>query len=271
MPSLLKWLPAYLPASVLSIVATYLALRWTQRRSLTQPIATGVPQPPLGAGGKTAAAGLVATAVVLLACSAFDIGLGLPTAIAGAATAAIVLLRAKSAPWPVLKNVSWGILPLVAGLFVLVEALGKTGVIDAITALLRDGAQHSALSTAAMAGVVIAFVCNLVNNLPAGLLAGSAVQAAHVSDEITRTLLIGVDLGPNLSVTGSLATILWLAALRREGHSVGFLAVALRMTRRLARHARVRLSCPDLAAAPRAFPRNRAGVRSTRAAAASRC
>jgi arsenical pump membrane protein len=26
-----------------------------------------------------------------------------------------------------------------------------------------------------------------------------------------------VDLGPNLSVTGSLATILWLAALRREG------------------------------------------------------
>jgi arsenical pump membrane protein len=29
-------------------------------------------------------------------------------------------------------------------------------------------------------------------------------------------MLIGVDLGPNLSVTGSLATILWLVALRRE-------------------------------------------------------
>jgi arsenical pump membrane protein len=33
--------------------------------------------------------------------------------------------------------------------------------------------------------------------------------------------LIGVDLGPNLSVTGSLATILWLSALRREGLHVG--------------------------------------------------
>jgi arsenical pump membrane protein len=31
-----------------------------------------------------------------------------------------------------------------------------------------------------------------------------------------------VDLGPNLSVTGSLATILWLVALRREGEDVGF-------------------------------------------------
>ena len=36
-------------------------------------------------------------------------------------------------------------------------------------------------------------------------------------------LLIGVDLGPNLSVTGSLATIPWLAAIRREGAQVGFL------------------------------------------------
>ena len=35
-------------------------------------------------------------------------------------------------------------------------------------------------------------------------------------------MLIGVDLGPNLSVTGSLATILWLTALRREGEDVSF-------------------------------------------------
>jgi arsenical pump membrane protein len=37
---------------------------------------------------------------------------------------------------------------------------------------------------------------------------------------VTGALLIGVDLGPNLSVTGSLATILWLVALRREGQAV---------------------------------------------------
>jgi arsenical pump membrane protein len=48
------------------------------------------------------------------------------------------------------------------------------------------------------------------------------VQAVPLSDQVTRAIVIGVDLGPNLSVTGSLATILWLAALRRDGHSVGF-------------------------------------------------
>ena len=39
-------------------------------------------------------------------------------------------------------------------------------------------------------------------------------------DVVRAALLIGVDLGPNLSVTGSLATILWLTALRREGITV---------------------------------------------------
>jgi arsenical pump membrane protein len=47
------------------------------------------------------------------------------------------------------------------------------------------------------------------------------VQSAQAPDLVTRAILIGVNLGPNLSVTGSLATILWLAALRREGLKVG--------------------------------------------------
>jgi arsenical pump membrane protein len=37
---------------------------------------------------------------------------------------------------------------------------------------------------------------------------------------VKSAVLIGVDLGPNLSITGSLATILWLVALRREGQTV---------------------------------------------------
>lgn len=40
-------------------------------------------------------------------------------------------------------------------------------------------------------------------------------------DSVAGAVLIAIDLGPNLSVTGSLATILWLAALRREGLYMG--------------------------------------------------
>jgi len=63
--------------------------------------------------------------------------------------------------------------------------------------------------------VTLALSSNLVNDLPAGL-AGSIVSASHVPRQVASAVLIGVDLGPNLLVTGSLATILWLSALRRE-------------------------------------------------------
>lgn len=61
-----------------------------------------------------------------------------------------------------------------------------------------------------------------MNNLPAGLIASAAIEQAHAPKLVVDGLLIGVDLGPNLSVTGSLATILWLSAIRREGENVGF-------------------------------------------------
>ncbi len=220
MPPLLQWLPRYALPSVLSIAATYFVLRWTQREALKQKIATDVGAPKLTRAGKTAAIGIFMTGLALLSASAFDIQLGLPTAIAGAATAVVVLISERKAPWAVIKDISWSVLPLVAGLFVLVEALDYTGLIHALSIFLHDQSTRSADATAWGAGIAIAFISNLMNNLPAGLIAGSAVQSAHVQDQVTRAILIGVDLGPNLSVTGSLATILWLTALRREGQNV---------------------------------------------------
>jgi arsenical pump membrane protein len=222
MPPLLQWLPRYLLASVVSITATYLALRFTQRRLLSLTLAKDVAVPQLSSGGKTAAAGIAATAVVLLVASALDIHLGLPTCLAGLATAIIVLVPRPLQTWSVLKDISWGVLPLVAGLFVLVEALNQTGVIGMIGALLRQATSISVAGTAWAAGIAVAIASNLANNLPVGLIAGSVVQSDHTADHIVRAVLIGVDLGANLSVTGSLATILWLTALRREDLTVGF-------------------------------------------------
>ncbi len=221
MPPLLAWLPRYALPSLLSILATYFVLRWTQRASLQQDISSEIELPELPAGGKMAAWGIAGTAVVLLASSAFDVQLGLPTFLAGTVTAVLVLLRSQCGPLTVLKNVSWGVLPLVAGLFVLVEALEKTGVTNNLAGLLHDWVQRSATLAAWGSGVVLAVGSNLVNNLPAGLVAGRVVEIAQVPDHVRAAVLIGVDLGPNLSVTGSLATILWLTALRREGQSVG--------------------------------------------------
>jgi arsenical pump membrane protein len=221
MPPLLVWLPHYLPASALAILATYGALRWTQRAALRQAIAAEAPSPALSRAGRIAAAGIAATAVALLAASALDLQLGLPTAIAGLATTALLLVVERKGPWDTIKDISWGVLPLVAGLFVLVEALDRSGLVALLGGLLRDSAQRSETGAAWAAGAAIALASNLMNNLPAGLIAAGAVKDAQGPESVTRAILIGVDIGPNFSVTGSLATILWLTALRREKLNVG--------------------------------------------------
>jgi len=230
MPPLLEWLPRYSVPSLLSIVATYLLLRVTQRPMLRQAIAAEVEVPVLSLSGRVAGSGIIVTAGVLMTASALGWQLGLPTCVAALATAASVVLLERRAPLDILRDISWGVLPLVAGLFVLVEALDRTGVIGLLSTALRAGGSWSLRDTAWANGVVIAFASNIMNNLPAGLIAGKAIQAAQSPPLVTGAALIGVDLGPNLSVTGSLATILWLSALRREGlrvSEISFLKIGL--------------------------------------------
>jgi arsenical pump membrane protein len=221
MPPLLQWLPRYALPSVLSIGVTLFVLYRTQRKALRQEVATSIPQLTLSAGGKWAALGIGGTAAVLLIVSAFGVDLGLPTAIAGLLTTSVVLLQARQSPRAILSGISWSVLPLVAGLFVIVEALGKTGLIRFLHDVVQAHAARALVQTAWFSGIGIALLSNGMNNLPTGLIAGSALQNAHVPELIKSAVLIGVDLGPNLSVTGSLATILWLVALRREGQTIG--------------------------------------------------
>jgi arsenical pump membrane protein len=234
LPSLGKWMAEFGIASILSIGTTFVVLRLMQGGDLAQKIERDIEVPTLSRGGRVAAAGIGVTALVLLVASSMDWQLGLPTCLAGLATlVAVVAMRRSSLPVAdgaaavsvavavaVVKEISWSVLPLVAGLFVLVQAVEGTGVLKPLTEWLPASAASAPDGTAFAAGVIVAFLCNVVNNLPMGLLAGSLATGAHLSSQLTGALLIGVDVGPNLSVTGSLATILWLVALRRESQPV---------------------------------------------------
>ena len=216
LPPLPVWLVNFLGPSLIAIAVTFFVLRATQRRALSEAFASTVPMPPLTRGARLAALGILLTAVVLLWASAAGLELGLPTFVAGGVTTALVLILDRHSPWPIVKGVSWGVIPLVAGLFVLVAGLSRTGLLATLGQALQQLTLHSASAAALAAGAGTAVASNVMNNLPVALIAGSIGMGAQVSPQLKDAMLVGVDLGPNLSVTGSLATILWLIALRRE-------------------------------------------------------
>jgi arsenical pump membrane protein len=222
MPPLGQWLLSFGVPSVLSILATYAVMRLLFRKDLRAPIEADVEPAKLTVEGKMVLAGLGLMIAVLLTASALKKDLGLPTCLAALAITAVISIKAKQNPFKLFREISWSTLLLVAGLFILVDAVESQGALN-LTQRWLAWAQHMAPAVGALAvGFAVGIGNNLVNNLPLGLIAGATVQAAHIHGLLTNAVLIGVDLGPNLSVTGSLATILWLLALRKEKLNVSF-------------------------------------------------
>ncbi len=222
MPTLGRWLLAYSIPSLLSIATTFIVMRWLFRQELRLAIEGEVEAKPLRPEGILVLGGLAAMVVVLLTASSLGKDLGLPTCLAALAITAVISIRARSNPLALARALSWATLALVAGLFVMVDAMESVGALQYTKEWLAWAQTLGSTTGTLLTGFSVGVANNLVNNLPLGLIAGSTLQAAQAKGLIADAVLIGVDLGPNLSITGSLATILWLIALRKEKLDVSF-------------------------------------------------
>ena len=220
LPALIPWLRTFLLPSLLSIVTTYAVLRWVTRKDLQGNVEDAGDEQPLSSQGRFAAWGIAATGAVLIGASGFGLDLGLPTLVSAAIVVLLVSRARAKTLGEVFSGVSWSVLPLVGGLFVLVEALNSAGALHSAGGALRWCTQFPVITSGLAASFGIAGLSNVMNNLPSGLLAGGALQTVRIAPHIRDAILIGVDLGPNFSVTGSLATVLWLIVLRREGEKI---------------------------------------------------
>jgi arsenical pump membrane protein len=219
MPPLWTWLADFGVPSLLSILVTFLVMRLLFRDELCKSIECEVEDTKLSGNGKLVLTGLALMIAVLLTASAMKKDLGLPTCVAALVITAVVSIKARSNPIKLAREISWATLLLVAGLFVMVDAVESQGALNLTQQWLAWASSLGQNVAAMVAGFAVGIANNIVNNLPLGLIAGGTIQAAHTKGLMANAVLIGVDLGPNLCVTGSLATILWLLALRKD--SVG--------------------------------------------------
>ncbi len=134
-------------------------------------------------------------------------------AFAGAAVlAGRALARRRVAPASLVRAADLPFLLFVLCLGIVVKAVTDNGLGRALAPLLPGGTSLPALLAAAALAAVLANVCN---NLPAVLVL--LPLAAPSGAGAVLAVLIGVNIGPNLTYTGSLATLLWRRILRHHG------------------------------------------------------
>src|SRR5271165_520055 len=136
-------------------------------------------------------------------------------AFAGAVVLATrALARRRVAPASLVRAADLPFLLFVLSLGIVVKAVTDNGLGRALAPLLPGGTSLPALLATAVLAAALANVCN---NLPAVLVL--LPLAAPSGAGAVLAVLLGVNIGPNLTYTGSLATLLWRRILQHHGSS----------------------------------------------------
>jgi arsenical pump membrane protein len=138
-------------------------------------------------------------------------------ALAGAAVLAVrSLSRRHTSVVEIVRSTQVSFLVFVPALGVVVRAVTLNGMDTAMSAVLPSGSGLPALLAIAALAAALA---NVVNNLPATLVLLPLV--APGGPVAILAVLIGVNIGPNLTYVGSLSNLLWRRVLRQHDVEAG--------------------------------------------------
>jgi arsenical pump membrane protein len=217
------WLP-----NLVAVLVNVGVFRWLFRDRLPARFAPSADDlPPADWWFRVAALALTATLVALLTAGLTHWPLAWPALAGGGLLLAIGLLGRRVELAASVRSVSWPLFVFVIGMFVLVRGFEHTWL-----ERLAIHVPSEPLPALLLAVVGNAVGSNVVNNVPMTLLSLPFVARAgpSVRDALAYGTLLGANIGPTLTTYGSLATMLWLALIRKRGLDVTtaeYLRVAL--------------------------------------------
>jgi Na+/H+ antiporter NhaD/arsenite permease-like protein len=143
--------------------------------------------------------------------------------------AGVLVLISGSKPRDYLASVEWETLLFFAGLFIMVGALVKTGVIGELAGLAADATGGDALTAVMLILVVSALLSGIIDNIPYVAtmspivleLAGDIANPVH-ADALWWSLALGADFGGNLTAVGASANVVVLGIAMRAGSPISF-------------------------------------------------
>jgi Na+/H+ antiporter NhaD/arsenite permease-like protein len=141
-----------------------------------------------------------------------------PVAGAALVAGAAAMLASGGASMAVLRRVGWSLLGLFAGLFVVVGALGETGVTAAALAVLAGDGVLAVVPLTALTAVL----SNIVSNVPAVLLVVPFLLQLGGGASELLVVAVASTLAGNLTLVGSIANLILAESARRDGVHVGF-------------------------------------------------
>ena len=164
--------------------------------------------------------GLGAVVVGLLVFGALGLALYVPALVGALLMTLFALARGDITAERLIGGVAWSLPLFVIGMYTIVVAAERAGM-----GALWGGVMNAPVGSASfgeLVGIAMATTVgsNLVNNIPMSLVVIAGLGSSNsVAPSLTALVsLIGTNVGPNVTIFGSLATMLVLHAARRNGY-----------------------------------------------------
>ncbi|MEV6644191.1 ArsB/NhaD family transporter [Amycolatopsis sp. NPDC051371] len=143
--------------------------------------------------------------------------------------AGVLVLISRASPEHYLAGVEWETLLFFAGLFVMIGALVKTGVIGNLAKLAADATGGNALLAVMLILVVSALLSGVIDNIPyvatmsplVLALSQDILDPTH-SEALWWSLALGADFGGNMTAIGASANVVMLGIAARSGSPISF-------------------------------------------------
>lgn len=215
----IMWLPSILGGAVAFIILLGLFYKQLKRPIEPSSVDTCVVNKPMAAIG---IAHLAACTVMLVISAYINIEMWLISAVALASLIvcsliANAILRTKPLEiFGSVKRAPWVLIPFVLSMFVIVTALQKWEVTDAIARALGGGS-----SEILKYGVVSALAANIMNNIPMSVFFSAVLSSGQGAGAIYATI-IGSNIGAYFTPIGALAGIMWMSILKKSDVKMSF-------------------------------------------------
>ena len=207
-----------------ALLVTYLMLSAVMRQQLPREIAAPtfdeVRALPMDGAARLVALGLGLTVLGYLASALIGFEPYWVTLAGGALAIAPVLHAGRIAAGDLLRVQPPGLYAFVLGLALIVAAVEREGYLERGGDLVAWFQSQPQLAGVLGVGLISALGTNLINNWTMALVLIPPLEAGDAPESLIFAGLFGADIGPNLTIVGSLATLIWMTQVRRAGLAV---------------------------------------------------
>ena len=143
-------------------------------------------------------------------------------ALGGATIFLIIATISKSVePLKIIKEAPWQVVWFSIGLYIVVYGLKNAGLTDYLAIILKDLSLRGETIAVLGTGFIAAFLSAIMNNMPTIMIMDIALNDIQ-NQAMIYANIVGCNLGPKMTLFGSLATLLWLHVLAKKGVKISF-------------------------------------------------